>query len=289
MQPSTCSGLLAVDHANTKKNKGLRATGVGAAICARHEFFLPNGMGDLQKGERYVQLHSSVNLIVMQSLARYCNMDFIFASSLCNTSLKKVTVSYDIACQWSVKLENRLKLLPENLRSTVNNIDIEFAVPKLHINSHKSSCHTKFGLNYRPGVGRTDGEGVERRWSEANNASTSTKEMCEGHRHDVLDDVCNDSNYRKTIGIGEVTFCLSQLPTQGTVTGLSLSRKLEVARHERELHEKEFELFSQSIAASTRDEWLAMVLLWESDSTKPNPYCIEAECTFTFGEHLFLT
>lgn len=131
-------------------------------------------------------------------------MDFVFASSLRNTSLKKVTVSYDIACQWSVKLEQRLTHLPESLRSAVDDVELEFVVPKLHINGHKSSCQTDFSLNFRPGVGRTDGEGIERRWSEVNDASTSTKEMCEGHQHDVLDDVCNDSNYRKTINIGEL-------------------------------------------------------------------------------------
>ena len=131
-------------------------------------------------------------------------MDFIFASSLRNTSLKKVTVSYDIVCQWSAKLKHRLKLLPESLCSAVNDVDLKFVVPKLHIMGHKSSCQFDFGLNYRPGVGRTDGEGIERRWSEVNDASMSTKEMCEGHRHDVLDDVCNDSNYCKTINIGEL-------------------------------------------------------------------------------------
>lgn len=36
----------------SKKVKGLRATGVGAVSCARHELFRPQGMGDLQKGER---------------------------------------------------------------------------------------------------------------------------------------------------------------------------------------------------------------------------------------------
>jgi hypothetical protein len=41
-------------NANAKKSEGLRATGVGAVICARHEGYRPNGMGDLQKGERCV-------------------------------------------------------------------------------------------------------------------------------------------------------------------------------------------------------------------------------------------
>ena len=49
---STCTGLSAVDHANTKYHKGYAATGVGAVICARHEFWLGNGAGDLQIGER---------------------------------------------------------------------------------------------------------------------------------------------------------------------------------------------------------------------------------------------
>lgn len=49
---STCVGLAALDKANTKFSKGLDTTGVGAACCARHQFQLPNGVGDLQKGER---------------------------------------------------------------------------------------------------------------------------------------------------------------------------------------------------------------------------------------------
>jgi Kyakuja-Dileera-Zisupton transposase len=37
----------------TKKSRGLRATGMGAVSCARHQLFRALGMGDLQKGERY--------------------------------------------------------------------------------------------------------------------------------------------------------------------------------------------------------------------------------------------
>jgi hypothetical protein len=53
---STCSGLAALDFANTKFARGYSATGVGMGVCARHEFVQPNGVGDLQKGERYVFL-----------------------------------------------------------------------------------------------------------------------------------------------------------------------------------------------------------------------------------------
>jgi hypothetical protein len=54
LQISSCTGFAALDHANTKKSDGLRVTGVGAVVCARHGLLRPNGIGDLQKGERFV-------------------------------------------------------------------------------------------------------------------------------------------------------------------------------------------------------------------------------------------
>ena len=51
---STCSSHSAVNMANTKANTGLAATGVGTIDCACHNMKLPTGVGDLQKGERYV-------------------------------------------------------------------------------------------------------------------------------------------------------------------------------------------------------------------------------------------
>lgn len=38
--------------ADTKASQGLAATGVGTIDCAQHNMKLPNGVGDLQKGER---------------------------------------------------------------------------------------------------------------------------------------------------------------------------------------------------------------------------------------------
>ncbi|KAF9062472.1 hypothetical protein BDP27DRAFT_1233550, partial [Rhodocollybia butyracea] len=51
-QICTCTGLAAVDLANTKYSKGFCATGVGMITCGRHEIVLANGVGDLQKGEK---------------------------------------------------------------------------------------------------------------------------------------------------------------------------------------------------------------------------------------------
>ncbi len=45
------SGLHAVDHANLRGGAAYVVSGVGACQC-RHMLVRPNGVGDLQKGER---------------------------------------------------------------------------------------------------------------------------------------------------------------------------------------------------------------------------------------------
>lgn len=53
-QISTCVGFQALAKATTRNTRGLRYTGVGAAVCGRSEMILPNAVGNLQKGERFV-------------------------------------------------------------------------------------------------------------------------------------------------------------------------------------------------------------------------------------------
>ena len=53
-QINTCgSKFNAVSQAYTKYARGYAVTGVGGVDCARHGFKRPNGVVDLQKGERY--------------------------------------------------------------------------------------------------------------------------------------------------------------------------------------------------------------------------------------------
>ena len=54
IQPNLCdSDLHAIDHANSKQSRGYSATGVGGVLCGRHGLVRKNGLGNLQKGERY--------------------------------------------------------------------------------------------------------------------------------------------------------------------------------------------------------------------------------------------
>ncbi|THU75457.1 hypothetical protein K435DRAFT_880783 [Dendrothele bispora CBS 962.96] len=124
----SCTGLAALDHANTKFHEGYEDTGKGAGSCARHEFLLKNALAALQVGERI---------------------------------LLALIIAYDIACQWSKKLLQRLKNLPPLVRLNLTYRTIAFVIPKLHILGHLIKCQLKFSLNFTRGVGQTDAEGIE--------------------------------------------------------------------------------------------------------------------------------
>ena len=70
-------------------------------------------------------------------------------------------------------------------------------IPKMHLVGHKDECQIPFSFNYIRGVGRTDGEAIERFWAEANQLAASTKQMNAGHRHDKINDHCGGSNWYK--------------------------------------------------------------------------------------------
>lgn len=82
-------------------------------------------------------------------------------------------------------------------------INMEYLVPKFHLPGHVIPCRIPFSFNYRCGVGRTDGEGVERGWAETNPLSSSTKEMGPGTRRDTIDCHFSDFNWRKILNMGE--------------------------------------------------------------------------------------
>ncbi|KAJ6490862.1 hypothetical protein C8R45DRAFT_1053137 [Mycena sanguinolenta] len=95
---SSCSGFQAMFLANRKRVKGLRTTGVGGVTCARHNMWRPNGIGDLQLGERY------------------CNMDFIFASAVLNAIIFYLILSYDIAYQYGKNFWSRMEDMPTTIQ-----------------------------------------------------------------------------------------------------------------------------------------------------------------------------
>ncbi|KAK7016258.1 CxC2 domain-containing protein [Favolaschia claudopus] len=237
---STCSGLAALDYANTKFSRGYSATGVGMGVCARHEFVQATGVGDLQRGERYA------------------NMDWIIAAILRwkHKRLRKL-VSYDIICQWWKNLKARLSQLPPLMRLYIVLELFQFVIPKMHIHAHLRLCQLLFSLNLTPGAGQTDGEGIERPWANIGAVASSTREMGPGSRYDALDDHCAYWNWCKLILIGAL-----------------LRRRLDNAKEQRAVQTEAFEAFSTEQAERV-EGWESMVVEFEKDPKAEgvkNPY-----------------
>ncbi|KAF9491475.1 hypothetical protein BDN71DRAFT_1510315 [Pleurotus eryngii] len=234
---SSCSRFAVLSRADFKSAVGLQYTGVGMCICMRHELIRPLGVGDLQKGERY------------------CNMDFIVLSAVVGLTLSTLMIIYDIACQWSSNFATRMKELPSSLHIT-SNVHIKYAILKCHLHAHQVACQTPNSLNLKPGIGQTDGEGIERDWSLVNLAANSTKEMGAGSRHDTLNDIFGYHNWLKTTGLG-----------------LALRRKYRLAVIESKHHEALFNELSASIdVPGLLKKWESAVIDWEGDKTRLNPY-----------------
>ncbi|KAF8425786.1 hypothetical protein L210DRAFT_3615051 [Boletus edulis BED1] len=241
---STCSSHDAVNAADTKSAKGLAATSVGSICCARHEMKFPGGVGDLQKGERYT------------------NMDYLFFSVLWNTTLKSFNVSYDIACQWTCHLWERMNTLPRSMHFPYEEKKITAFAPKFHLPAHIPECHWKYSFNFIKGVGQTDGEAPERGWSTLNTAASSTKEMGPGHQRNTLDDLIGDSNWKKFIGFRE-----------------SILLKLKEAVPEQSEHQDDLREFEASLSeqyGTQLTKWKQDIEAWENDMSKPNPFEVKS-------------
>ena len=132
-------------------------------------------------------------------------MDYITILSLQLCILKLFLISYDIACQWIINLRRRVTddKFPAHLRLELpTGPELRFAIPKYHFNAHKEKDHNKYSLNLMKGVGRTDGEEIERNWSRHDATAASTCEMGPGSRHDTLEDHFGWANYLKVVNMG---------------------------------------------------------------------------------------
>ncbi|KAJ7731027.1 hypothetical protein B0H16DRAFT_1773254 [Mycena metata] len=159
---NTCSGLAALDYANTKFSRGYATTGV----------------------------------------AIFANTDYVAGSVLRHKHprLRKL-ISYDIVCIWMKAFKERMEKLPALVRLHVILALFKFVIPKMHIHAHTIACQLLFSLNLILGSAQTDGEGVERPWAAIGGVATSTCDMGPGAWHGVLDFQWSAWNWAKLIGI----------------------------------------------------------------------------------------
>ena len=192
-------------------------------------------------------------------------MDFIFLSAIASFCLLLVTVSYDIACQWSRNFFTRMERMPEWMQIP-GFVQLRFQVPKFHLPSHVKKCWSPFSFNFTRWVGRTDGEGVERNWSWLNGIARCVSMMGPGGRWDTLDDFCNYHNWRKTVNLGD-----------------QLLRRLTLAIPEAVIHHRAFRAFSEGLLEDHGDilkDWERQVCEWEADGNSVCPYDLPEESEY---------
>jgi hypothetical protein len=111
----------------------------------------------------------------LTGIHRYANMDFVVMASLAGLTLLLLTISYDIACQWKIHFKERLEKLPDDMQLPPD-VKLQCALPVWHAGSHNDDCQNENSLSFKPGVGKSDGEGIERTWFRLNSAAAFTKD-----------------------------------------------------------------------------------------------------------------
>ena len=136
---------------------------------------------------------------------RQVNVDYSVCHGLNFNSpgLRESLLIYDVCCQYGVHFEERIEAASEYLYRDPE-MKILGAIGKFHLADHVDSCFSKWSLNFMKGAGHIDGEIMETLWSGMNKVSAAARSMSKGHRQETLDNYIRDSNWKKTVGIGEV-------------------------------------------------------------------------------------
>lgn len=131
----------------------------------------------------------------------FANTDYALAQVLWNANdLRWIMFSYDIWCSYHANMKKRFsKHFPQAAKLLDR---MRGAIPKMHIKNHIEACQLLWAFNYIVHSGQTCGKLIETGWSEGNKAAGSTKEMNDGHRHDILDEYHGYWNWTKTHRLG---------------------------------------------------------------------------------------
>jgi hypothetical protein len=200
-------------------------------------------------------------------------MDYIFASLIKLKNLRVwLFLIYDIMCIWKLHLLERLKNLPPDVRLHLILAMLSFGIPKMHIHGHKFWCRLLYSLNLLLGSAQVEGEGIERVWSGIGAVASSTRDMGPGSWHDTLDCQLSSWNWEKLVGIGTLFLLLFVSIANIRMSSVAmLRRRLDRAEVELPQQKEALEEFSAQ-QADRVPEWTGMVLAFELDNTKPNPY-----------------
>ena len=78
---------------------------------------------------------------------------------------------------------------------------VVWVIPKLHIHGHTEMCQYRFHLAFTEGVGRTDGESVERVWVDTKDIAVISKDASPAARTDIINSEHNWANWVRALGL----------------------------------------------------------------------------------------
>jgi hypothetical protein len=184
MQRSTCSNHKAVNLSTAERKARLEYTGIGAACCGRHSFYIPSAVVNFMKGESQANIDPLV-----------CNARKMYPG------IKGMILCYDVGCQWHKNFLARVDRGTPYLQWDPD-FKLTTAVGTFHLEAHIPECFPRYSLHFVKGSGQIDGENMERLWSPINKSAPGMRAMTTSYRRESLDWLLNTSNWHKVIGIG---------------------------------------------------------------------------------------
>ncbi|KIY61212.1 hypothetical protein CYLTODRAFT_328727, partial [Cylindrobasidium torrendii FP15055 ss-10] len=226
---SQCASFAALMQRDTRFSRGLRATGIAACLCTRHENVRANGLADLLKGERY------------------SSMDYIWWGAIVNSQGPKIIVSYNVGCQWKIHLFDRMAEMPDYMKAGADEKNIVVSLPVWHAGGHKDGCEAMETLRNKWGAGMTEGEAVERIWALLNQRAYATREMHADTRHAALEDHFDRHNFEMNLRLVVL-----------------LDKRLAVALEEHDKQNESFKDVSDGVSTEVRSVWLEDIRKWHA-------------------------
>lgn len=166
-------------------SKACDVTGIVAIACARHGCFAPNSVANLFRGEQ----QKNVDWALLKA-CQTTNVD----------SRQGMLLIYDIACQYSIHLRDRIgHLLPDGL-------EVDSAIGLFHVHGHKDLCFFRYASTFIPGAAVVAGEILESLWAVLNAVTPGMRTATLAHRAEIMDDHMTDSNHKKALGL-TTTLC----------------------------------------------------------------------------------
>lgn len=205
-------------------------------------------------------------------------MDYIVLSTLKHrTGVTPLVISYDIACQWSIHLQDRVNKFPSHLQIELPTRvrDLRYAIPKYHFRAHREQGHNQYSLNLMHGVGRSCGEQIERNWPKHSETAASTREMGPGSRHDTLEDHFAYANWRVFVSLGESPV-FSFVSKSHSCVGDLLHRQHTEATRESGVQDIIFAEFSERLQDDNVSAWIEAADAFDEDPALPDPYYRES-------------